>query len=99
MKSKISSVARKLYVLNHPDRSKYNFIHINKCGGTSVYSSLGQRYKLHDLALERKIHLKEKWNKSFNFSVVRNPYPKCRNNLHNCINISCISNYLYGGTP
>ena len=67
---------RRLYLLNHKYRSDFNFIHINKCGGTSITNAIGQKYKLHDLAIERRIYLGHKWEKAFNFSVVRNPYSR-----------------------
>ena len=74
LQAKLSLKLKRYYVLNHPDRSKYNFIHINKCGGTSIYTALDQRFKLHDLAIERKIHMGTTWGNAFNFSIVRNPY-------------------------
>ena len=76
LRAKISLRLKKYYVLHHPDRAKYNFIHINKCGGTSVYTALGQKYKLHDLAIERKIQIGNAWGNAFNFSIVRNPYAR-----------------------
>lgn len=73
---KLSAQMRRLYLLNQKNRRDFNFIHINKCGGTSITYGIGQKYKLHDIAIERRIYLGSKWEKAFNFSVVRNPY--CR---------------------
>lgn len=72
----LSAQMRRLYLLNQKSRRDFNFIHINKCGGTSIIHGIGQKYKLHDIALERRIYLGSKWEKAFNFSVVRNPYSR-----------------------
>ena len=54
----------------------YPFIHINKCGGTSVEQALGLP-KIHDTAMMRRDRLgAEVWNRLATFSIVRHPYAK-----------------------
>lgn len=60
------------------------FIHINKCGGTSLERALGIPFLDHDMASERRAFLGEKeWNKRFKLTLVRHPYDRV------------ISHYLY----
>ncbi len=55
----------------------YVFIHIPKCGGTSVERALGLAVLNHDTARERFRSLGEKrWRNRLTFSVVRNPYTR-----------------------
>ncbi len=65
----------------------YVFIHIPKCGGTSVERALGLAVLNHDTALQRKQYLGEKrWRNRTVFSVVRNPYTRLASSffyLHN----------------
>ena len=52
------------------------FIHILKCGGTSVEAALGIP-KTHDTALIRRRRVgAAAWERAFTFSVVRHPYSK-----------------------
>ena len=54
----------------------FSFVHINKCGGTSVERALGLP-KIHDTALERRDRIgADRWAQMFTFAVVRHPYDK-----------------------
>lgn len=56
--------------------AKACFIHINKCGGTSVEKALGLP-KVHDTASERRSRVGEAaWRRMYKFAVVRHPYCK-----------------------
>lgn len=60
------------------------FIHINKCGGTSLERALGIPFLDHDMASERRAFLGEReWNKRFKLTLVRHPYDRV------------VSHYLY----
>ncbi len=55
---------------------KYSFIHINKCGGTSIEAALALP-KTHDTAYFRREKLgNETWSKLITFAVVRHPYSR-----------------------
>lgn len=56
---------------------KFLFIHINKCGGTSIEKALGIPIKIHETALQLRKRLgDEPWSRMFKFALVRNPYDK-----------------------
>jgi len=52
------------------------FIHINKCGGTSV-EAFFDLPKIHDSAAQRIKKIgRSRWDNNFTFAVVRNPYAR-----------------------
>lgn len=56
---------------------RFCFVHINKCGGTSVEKALGIHVKNHDTALQHRERVgMVAWENMFTFSVVRHPYDK-----------------------
>jgi len=65
-----------IYETNQKYFSNYVFIHINKCGGTSIEKFLGIQ-KRHETAQEvlERIGLR-RWNEIYSFSIVRHPYSK-----------------------
>jgi chondroitin 4-sulfotransferase 11 len=65
------------YLFRQRVAGRYVFIHINKCGGTSVESALGIPVKIHDTALARRKKIgRRRWEQAFTFALVRHPYSK-----------------------
>lgn len=63
-------------------RGSWAFIHINKCGGTSVEHALNIP-KIHDTAQQRRDRLGQaRWDALTSFSIVRHPYPRVRSLYH-----------------
>jgi len=53
------------------------FIHINKTGGTSISKAIGMLRKQHYTAQETiDIIGREKWDRAYKFTIVRNPWDK-----------------------
>jgi hypothetical protein len=66
---------RRFWRGQHGD-SRFAFIHINKCGGTSVEKALGLP-KVHDTAQQRVERIGwERWNRMHSFALIRHPYAK-----------------------
>ena len=54
----------------------FEFIHVNKCGGSSIEIALGIA-KTHDTAAERRAAIgAEAWDAAYTFATVRNPFDR-----------------------
>lgn len=74
---KVLGIRKRLYLQHQRLFGKWAFIHINKCGGTSVEHALGIPVQIHDTACQRRHILgHSKWNEIFSFATVRNPFAK-----------------------
>ena len=73
----VASITNTLSGLHQRYVEDYVFIHIPKCGGTSVERALGIPFVNHDTALERRKRLgTEAWAQRYKFAVVRHPYDR-----------------------
>ncbi len=70
------------FILKQKYLGKTVFIHINKCGGSSVESALHIPIKIHDTAQQRRRRLGQHWDGKFKFSFVRHPYEKVVSHYH-----------------
>ena len=60
----------------------FAFIHINKCGGSSIERVLNLP-TFHDTALQRRALIgSQRWNEIYKFAVVRHPYSKVLSHFH-----------------
>ena len=75
--AKVNDKARRYkFWLGQKFFDNYAFIHINKCGGTSIEKHLGIPIT-HDTAEQRIKRIgRARWNDIFTFAVVRHPYAK-----------------------
>jgi len=65
------------YLLRQRLSGRFVFIHINKCGGTSVEAALDIPVKIHDTARLRRLKLgRRRWEEAFTFALVRHPYSR-----------------------
>ncbi|MGB3166631.1 MAG: sulfotransferase family 2 domain-containing protein [Alteraurantiacibacter sp.] len=70
------SARKSLFLFRQRLSGKVSFIHINKCGGTSVEAAMGIP-KIHDTARERVARISPaRWRQMYTFGLVRHPYSR-----------------------
>tara|TARA_B100001287_G_scaffold86010_1_gene71868 strand:- start:7322 stop:7954 length:633 start_codon:yes stop_codon:yes gene_type:complete len=71
-----SGAKNKKFLIKQQYFDTYSFIHINKCGGSSIENFL-KIPKSHDTAEQRIVKIgHERWEKNFTFAIIRNPYAR-----------------------
>jgi len=71
------SFVNKLAGLHQAYFEDFVFIHIPKCGGTSIERALGVPFLNHDTALEMQEKLgPRRWSRRIKFAAIRNPYAR-----------------------
>lgn len=76
MRLKLEQARRQLYLSHLQYFGRYCFIHINKCGGTTIEHAM-RIPKIHDTADDRikKIGI-QAWKRMTTFTIVRHPYTR-----------------------
>jgi hypothetical protein len=79
------------------NKYKTIFVHINKCGGTSVEHLFGEPLKVHETLQDILVKIKpEKFNDYFKFTFVRNPWDRTYSVYHNRPKKGILSDSFFG---